>query len=122
MHSDMMHFEVSELTARQVQFRLSSYLLSQLDKLCENGVYKTRSEAITDAIRHLLERYAFEDEISMLTSKYLSNQVEKARTLDEMTILTEEEWADAEKALIDNFGTTDVDQILRKLRGGGGTW
>jgi metal-responsive CopG/Arc/MetJ family transcriptional regulator len=92
--------------------------LTQLDKLCENGVYKTRSEAITDAVRHLLERYAFENEIGMLTSRYLSKKLEKGRELKELTVLTEEEWDEAKKALMSNFGTADVDELLRRLRGG----
>ena len=106
------------MISKQVLFRLSSHLLTQLDKLCENGIYKTRSEAISDAIRHLLERYRFDDEIGMITSMYLANSTKRTRKLKDMTVLSEDEWAEAEKSLMSNFGTTDTDKIFRKLRGG----
>jgi len=106
------------MPSKQVQVRLSAYLLDQLDKLCEKGVFKTRSEAISDAVRHLLESSAFTNEMGMLTSKYLSKSLEKSRRFEDFTVLTEEEWAETEKALNASFGTSNTDQILRKLRGG----
>ena len=106
------------MTSKQVQVRLSAYLLGQLDKLCEQGIFKTRSEAINDAVRHLLERNAFTNEMGMITSKYLSKNLTKSQRFEDFTVLTEEEWLETEKVLNTNFGTTDADQILRKLRGG----
>ncbi|RLG48796.1 MAG: CopG family transcriptional regulator, partial [Thermoproteota archaeon] len=40
-----------------VQLRLPARLVRELDRLTEEGYYGSRTEAVADAIRHLLERY-----------------------------------------------------------------
>ncbi|MBS7637765.1 hypothetical protein KEJ49_02585 [Candidatus Bathyarchaeota archaeon] len=47
-----------------VQVKLPANLVEELDKLTEQGLYRDSTEAITDSMRHLVEKYLREDPIS----------------------------------------------------------
>ncbi len=40
-----------------LQFMISAALVMKIDELCSEGLFKNRSEAVTDAIRMLIQRY-----------------------------------------------------------------
>ncbi|MFQ6075973.1 MAG: ribbon-helix-helix domain-containing protein [Candidatus Bathyarchaeia archaeon] len=98
-----------------VQVRLPAVLVERLDKLTEEGFYGNRTEAIADGIRHLLERYRRGGRVGRLVRLYLMARVEKTVSIGE--IETVENPEEARKAMMNLYGTDDIDEVLSIMRG-----
>jgi len=94
-----------------IQVRLPARLVRELDKLTEEGYYGTRTEAIADAIRHLLERYERGGDVAKMVRLFLLGR--KPRSPGKIQI----DHNKVREILIREFGTDDLDKILGKLRG-----
>ncbi|MHC1601072.1 MAG: ribbon-helix-helix domain-containing protein [Candidatus Nezhaarchaeales archaeon] len=57
------------------QARLPEVLVRELDELVERGLYRNRTEALEDAIRHLIERMKGLSDTGFLVSKYLNGKL-----------------------------------------------
>lgn len=44
-------------TSTQMNVRTTNYLLSEVDKIVSKGVFRSRSEAVNEAMRMLIRRY-----------------------------------------------------------------
>lgn len=66
-----------------LQVRVSSTLLKQIDELCDEGIYRNRSEVISEAIRLLLARYSRRSIESRATAMYLSGKLPKTGNPEE---------------------------------------
>jgi len=60
-----------------LQVRISSALVRRIDELCQEGLFRNRSEAVSDAIRMLLARYSHTSPEARATALYLSGRLEK---------------------------------------------
>jgi len=98
-----------------VQVRLPAVLVEQLDKLTEAGFYGNRTEAIADGIRHLLERYRGVGGLGRLIRLYLMGRVKKTMSMAE--IETVENPEEVRKAMINLYGTDNIDEVLGIMRG-----
>jgi Arc/MetJ-type ribon-helix-helix transcriptional regulator len=58
-----------------LQVRVSSALVKRIDELCNEGLFRNRSEAISDAIRMLLARYSRTSPEARATALYLSGRL-----------------------------------------------
>ena len=98
-----------------VQVRLPAALVEELDKLADSGLYSDRTEAITDAVRHILERYSQADELAKLIRLYMLGKIPRTSSIEDVGVVgREEEIRDAVRNI---YGTDDVDAVLDRLRG-----
>jgi len=58
-----------------LQVRISSALVRRIDELCNEGLFRNRSEAISDAIRLLLAKYSKTSPEARATALYLSGRL-----------------------------------------------
>ncbi len=93
-----------------VQARLPERLVREIDRLVEEGWYKSRTDALEDAVRRLLLRFRVADEIGRLTLYRLEGRLTDVDPLD---IVVED---DVRSDLREVFGTDDVDQVMRIIR------
>jgi Arc/MetJ-type ribon-helix-helix transcriptional regulator len=98
-----------------IQVRLPSGLVEKLDQLTELGLYRDRTEAITDSIRHLLDKYLREDPLSRMVNLYLMGKLPRNASIDEVGVVEEAE--EVRQVMISLFGTDDIDEIISRLRG-----
>jgi len=98
-----------------VQVRLPAGLVEKLDVLTEQGLYRDRTEAITDGIRRLIDRYLKEDTVSRMVSLYLMGKLPRSASIDEGGAMNEPETV--RQAMRNLFGTDDIDEILSRMRG-----
>ncbi|MEM2926631.1 MAG: ribbon-helix-helix domain-containing protein [Candidatus Bathyarchaeia archaeon] len=98
-----------------VQVRLPAGLVEKLDMLTEQGLYRDRTEAITDGIRHLIEKYSKEDPVSRMVSLYLMGKLSRNASIDEVDVVNEPE--DVRRAMKNLFGTDNIEEILSRMRG-----
>ncbi len=97
-----------------VQARLPAALVRELDELLKEGYYRDRTEAISDAIRRLIETFSKRDRISKTVRLYLMGKLPQDRTLDDApTIENIEEFR---RVIIELYGTDRVDEVLNKMR------
>lgn len=90
-------------------------LVEKLDGLTEQGLYRDRAEAITDGIRHLIDRYSSRDAVSRMISLYLMGKLPRNSSIDEVGVVDNPEIV---RQIIKNlFGTDNIDEILSKTRG-----
>ena len=94
-----------------VQARLPARLVRELDRLTEEGYYGSRTEAIADAIRHLLERYRRGGRLARMVRLYLVGRRPRPVPLEEVNI------EEAMRALRESLGTDDLDRVMDVLRG-----
>jgi len=98
-----------------VQVRLPAVLVEQLDKLTEEGFYGSRTEAIADGVRHLLERYRKVGGLGKAVRLYLMERLEKTVSMGEIEAVENPE--EARKAMVNLYGTDDIDEVLSIVRG-----
>lgn len=98
-----------------VQVRLPAGLVEKLDKLTEQGLYRDRTEAITDGIRHLVDRYLGRDAVSRMVSLYLASRLSRNASIDDLKIAGDLETV--RKIVKGLFGTDNIDDVISKLRG-----
>lgn len=60
-----------------LQVRISSALVKRIDELCNEGLFRNRSEALSDAIRLLLAKYSRTTPEARATALYLSGRLSK---------------------------------------------
>jgi len=93
-----------------VEVRLPAKLVKGLDRLTEEGYYSNRTEAIADAVRHLLERYEKGGRVAKIVRMYLlGRRLSPLRKLEVDTKV-------ARQYLLKRFGTDDVDVIIARTR------
>ena len=97
-----------------VQARLSEVLVRELDKLVERGLYRNRTEALEDAIRHLIERMKSLSDIGFLVSRYLNGKL-PPQDVDPLKMVYGDEVA--RRRMIELYGTDNVDEIMSIMRG-----
>lgn len=95
-----------------VQARLPSTLVERLDKLTKTGYYSDRTEAIADAIRHLLDSYAGTDEIARVVRLHELGKLPRRTGVRGVHLADE----DVRKAFIKVYGTDDVDEVMGVIR------
>jgi len=98
-----------------VQVRLPAGLVERLDRLTEQGLYRDRTEAITDGIRHLLDRYMEEDAVSRMVSLYLTGKLPRNASIDDLE--TAGNLETVRKIVKGLFGTDNIDEVISKMRG-----
>ncbi|MCS7146014.1 MAG: ribbon-helix-helix domain-containing protein [Nitrososphaerota archaeon] len=67
-----------------LQVRVSSTLVRRIDELCSEGLYRNRSEAISDAIRMLLAKYSRTSPEARATALYLSGRLSRTGNPEEL--------------------------------------
>ncbi len=97
-----------------IQVRLPIALVKELDRLLKEGYYRDRTEAIADAVRRLIERFAKIDRIRRIVRLYLMGKLSQDASIDEIGHL--ENVKDIRRAFINIYGTDNVDEILDKIR------
>jgi Arc/MetJ-type ribon-helix-helix transcriptional regulator len=97
-----------------VQVRLPANLVEKLDMLTEQGLYRDRTEAVTDSIRHLIDKYLKEDTTSRIVSLYLMGKIVRNSTIDEVGVIEEAE--KVRQAIKNLYGTDNIDEVLSKMR------
>ncbi|HDD69430.1 MAG TPA: ribbon-helix-helix protein, CopG family [Candidatus Korarchaeota archaeon] len=93
-----------------IQVRLPAKLVRELDKLTEEGYYSNRTEAIADAIRHLLERYGRGGKTARVVRMYLLGRRPSSPGKLEVDVES------ARQYLIEQFGTDELDVIVARMR------
>jgi len=94
-----------------VQARLPARLVRELDRLTEEGYYGSRTEAIADAIRHLLEKYRKGGRLARMVRLYLMGRRPKPAPLEDVDV------EEAMRVLRETLGTDDLDRIMDIVRG-----
>lgn len=59
--------------------------------LTEQGLYRDRTEAVADSIRHLIDKYLREDTVSGMVSLYLMGKLPRNTTTDKVGVIEESE-------------------------------
>ncbi|MEM4334103.1 MAG: ribbon-helix-helix domain-containing protein, partial [Nitrososphaerota archaeon] len=67
-----------------LQVRISSALVRRIDELCNEGLFRNRGEAISDAIRMLLARYSKTSPDARATALYLRGRLSKTGNLEDL--------------------------------------
>ncbi|MHA1616387.1 MAG: ribbon-helix-helix domain-containing protein [Candidatus Njordarchaeales archaeon] len=98
-----------------IQVRLPATLVAELDRLLKEGYYRDRTEAIADAIRHLIERFDRLDRVGRLIRLYLMKKLPRDSSI--MDIGEAEDVDKVRRAFKERYGTDDLDKILEKIRG-----
>lgn len=98
-----------------VQVRLPAALVEKLDQLTEQGLYRDRTEAIADSIRHLIEKYFREDPLSRMISLYLMGKLQRNASIEEVGVVEEPE--EIRQVMVNLFGTDNIDEIISMMRG-----
>ena len=93
-----------------VQARLPERLVQGLDRLVEEGWYRSRTDALEDAIRRLLMRFMARSEAGRLAARRLEGRLEDVDPLD--IVLGE----DARRDVVEAFGTDNVDEVIKVIR------
>ncbi len=94
-----------------VQARISEYLVEKLDKLVEEGWYKNRTEAIEDAIRHLITLwYKPLGDVGRLVLYRLRGRL---KDMDPLEIVFD---PSIREDIVKVFGTDNIDDIVRVVR------
>jgi len=96
-----------------IQARVSEKLIREVDKLVEEGYYKSRTEALEDAIRHLLERYKGVGVIGKLIAQYLSGKRIRFEKEPLDLVFGNEK---VRSRVIEEYGTDDIDEIIGLVR------
>ncbi|MEM2851386.1 MAG: ribbon-helix-helix domain-containing protein [Candidatus Bathyarchaeia archaeon] len=97
-----------------VQVRVPEEILRKLDRLVQEGLYRSRSEIILDATRRFLERSTPSHPLELFIDKYLAEKIEPStdaiRVIDEIfgKVRRDEAWKI-------HFGRTP-EEVLEKLR------
>jgi metal-responsive CopG/Arc/MetJ family transcriptional regulator len=90
-------------------------LVKRLDEICKSGLYRNRTEAISDAVRHLLDRYLPESEISKLLELHRSGKLKRDKRLEDLYVVSN--LKKVRETLRESLGTDSIDVALRKIRG-----
>jgi len=93
-----------------IQVRLPAKLVKELDRLTEEGYYSNRTEAIADAVRHLLEKYGRGGKIARIVRMYLLGR--RPSSPGKIKIDAE----GARQYLVKHFGTDELDLIIARVR------
>lgn len=101
-----------------VQARLSERLVRELDKLVEEGYYRNRTEALEDAIRHLIERMRGLSGIGIIVAQYLSSR-RLTKDVDPLDLVYGDK--EVRRKIIEYYGTDDIDHVMSIMRGRGRT-
>jgi len=97
-----------------LQVRIPERVMKDLNKLIEAGIFKSRSEAVTESLRRLLLEYStLLNEESFTVEMYLSGKLERDLSPNDAIEINVKE---AKENLANFFGTTDVDITLRRIR------
>lgn len=67
-----------------LQVRISAALVRRIDELCSEGIFRNRSEAVTDAIRMLVQRYSRTSPEARATALYLGGRLSKSESPEEL--------------------------------------
>jgi len=67
-----------------LQVRVSAALVKKIDELCSEGLFRNRSEAVTDAIRMLIQRYSRTSPEARATALYLGGRLSRIETPEDM--------------------------------------
>lgn len=73
-----------------LQVRVSATLLKKIDELCQEGIFKNRSEVVSEAIRSLIVRYSRVSREAKLTALYLSGRLPKGESPDDLVFTVKE--------------------------------
>jgi Arc/MetJ-type ribon-helix-helix transcriptional regulator len=76
-----------------LQVRISSALVRRIDELCQEGLFRNRSEAVSDAIRMLLARYSHTSPEARATALYLGGRLGRAGNPEDIVFRAEERGA-----------------------------
>ncbi|MCD6514708.1 MAG: ribbon-helix-helix protein, CopG family [Candidatus Odinarchaeota archaeon] len=99
-----------------IQIRIPEKLLKRIEKLCEEGYYRNKGDAIVDAIRHLLERYERGSGLGKLTEMNIMGKLTKRKDIDLADIRVDFDEEKIMQNLIDYFGTDNIDEIMNIMR------
>jgi Arc/MetJ-type ribon-helix-helix transcriptional regulator len=80
-----------------LQVRVSSALVRKIDELCSEGIFRNRSEAVSDAIRMLIARYSKTSPEARTTALYLSGRLNRAGNPEDLVFTAETEIVDKEE-------------------------
>jgi hypothetical protein len=67
--------------------------LRRIDELCQEGLFRNRSEAVSDAIRMLLARYSHTSPEARATALYLGGRLGRAGNPEDIVFRAEERGA-----------------------------
>ena len=101
--------------SKLLQVRLSEELLEKLDELVRLGLFKSRSEAVSEALRRLILEYsAVTDDLSMTVALYMLGRLERNLGPGDKFEIDE---AEAKRNIERFFGTSEVEEVIDKVRG-----
>lgn len=86
-----------------LQVRISAALLKKIDELCNEGLFRNRSEAVTDAIRMLIQRYSRTSPEARATALYLGGRLSKTETPEDIVFKTPQKNLDLDNELGDEL-------------------
>ena len=104
------------MTSDVVQARVPSKLVAKLDRLVEAGYYKSRSEAIVDALRHFIVTQEPPSEVVRTIHLHLQGHqkpLEPTQQIELQVIAEKLTWNSEMEA---RFGS-DLDETMKTLRG-----
>jgi Arc/MetJ-type ribon-helix-helix transcriptional regulator len=67
-----------------LHMRVSAALIKKIDELCSEGLFKNLSEAVTDAIRMLIQRYSRTSLEARATALYLGGRLSETETPEDL--------------------------------------
>lgn len=85
-----------------LQVRVSAALVRKIDELCNEGLFRNRSEAVTDAIRMLLQRYSRTSPEARATALYLGGRLSKTEAPEELIFKSSGKSEDLDEELGDD--------------------
>lgn len=89
-------------------------LSEKIDELVRKGLFRSRSEVVTEALRRLfLEYSAAKDDISLTVALYFSGRLERNLGPGDIIEIDENE---ARKNLEKFFGTSETEKVIAKMR------
>ena len=96
-----------------VQVRLPAKLVKELDRLTQQGIYRDRTEAIADGVRHILDRYSKEGSLSRMVAMYTMGKLARDESVDEIGV---SDTKTTRVIIKQQFGTDVIDEVIGIIR------
>ena len=85
-----------------LQVMIGAPLVKKIDELCSEGLFKNRSEAVTDAIRMLIQRYSRTSPEARATALYLGGRLSRTETPEDFVFTSPQESINVDEELGDD--------------------
>ncbi len=97
-----------------IQVRVPVELVKRMDRLIANGLYRSRSEMLIDAVRHLLLTYGGEKpEVERFILHYLKGRVRREEDLEVIVKLFTD---DVVERIMEKTEAKTPEELMRRIR------